>query len=97
MHLLTLLSYFIPPDRAELLSRDELQRKGWPRMKGSRSNKSSQMANRILPSRAVMHLQISAELLLGTMSRSASRNGIRRKMMKFVMSTIDAKMSFGTH
>jgi hypothetical protein len=65
-------------------------------MKGSRSKKSIQMANQLFPSGPKTDLYISVELLLGTASRSASKNEIRRRTMEFLMSTIDAKMSFGT-
>ena len=44
-----------------------------------------------------MHFLLSAELLLGTASRSASSYGIslRNKTLKFLMSLIERKMIFG--
>ena len=73
---------FRPPHRPNLVKVNEAMPKGWTKICISESSSSLQQANRCFPRRMQISLCINAELLLGTTSRSAFRNGIRQKNLE---------------
>ena len=71
---------FRPPHRPNLVN--EAMPKGWPQMRISQLRSSLKMVNRWSPRRTQLSLCINVELLLGTMFRSAFKNGLSKKNLE---------------